>query len=130
MKLSFVLLLVLSCWKSYQYEGKTDQCGRSLVNRIYLPWISYKNPDSDNQAVNSCYVICQRNCHLCQKYREKKIYWCPKNLSFTRTTSCILGDMHTIWCSRVPITYKKKIFTKFFLKRKYSPYSITCPMHT
>ena len=37
LKLSFLLLLVLSCWKSYQYEGKTDQCGRSLVNRIYPP---------------------------------------------------------------------------------------------
>jgi len=31
---------------------------------------------------------------------RKKIYWWPKNLSFTRTTSCILGDTRTVWRRR------------------------------
>ena len=32
--------------------------------------------------------------------REKNIYWWPKNHSFTRTTSCIIGDTRTIWRRR------------------------------
>ena len=31
---------------------------------------------------------------------RKKIYWWPKHLSFTRTTSCILGDTRIIWRRR------------------------------
>ena len=43
----------------------------------------------------------QRDGDLYVRNIEKKnIYWWPKNLSLTRTTSCILGDTRTIWRRR------------------------------
>ena len=44
---------------------------------------------------------------------KKNIHWWPKNISFTRTTSCILGDTRTIWWRYHEITRVRLNETRF-----------------
>ena len=46
------------------------------------------------------YHIMPANLTLMLEMPRKKIYWWSKNLSFTRTTFCFLGDTRTIWRRR------------------------------